>query len=364
MPTAEPRVPFQDLARLHDSIKAEVDRAVSDVITRSAFVGAQTCEEFEAAFAGAHQLPYAVGVGSGTDALALALRALGIGPGHEVVVPGMTFVASAEAIVHAGAVPVIADIDPETLLLDPVSLEAAFTEKTAAVIPVHLFGHVVPFDQIEVWKSRGLKVIEDAAQAHLASWQGNPVGSVGDVACFSFYPGKNLGAFGDGGAIVTRNTDVAARVMKLRDHGRTSKYLHDEIGWCSRLDGLQAAVLKVKLRHLPAWTARRRQLADRYRKHLGDHLVSWEEGAVHHLLVMRVEPGDRDRIQRALIAEGIGVGTHYPVALTKQPSLSPYVREPCPHSEAAAASVLSLPMDPLMDLCEVDFVCNAITEVL
>lgn len=357
-------MPFQDLARLHGSIKAELDRAVSDVITSSAFVGAQTCEEFEAAFATAHQQPYAVGVGSGTDALALALRALGIGPGHEVVVPGMTFVASAEAIVHVGAVPVIADIDPETLLLDPASLEAAFTERTAAVIPVHLFGHVVPFDQIEAWKSKGLKVIEDAAQAHLATWREKPVGSAGDVACFSFYPGKNLGGFGDGGAIVTRNMDLAARVAKIRDHGRTSKYIHDEIGWCSRLDGLQAAVLNVKLGHLPAWTARRRQLADRYRKHLGDHLVPWEEGAVHHLLVMRVEPGDRDRIRQALIAQGIGVGIHYPVALTRQPSLSPYVRQPCPHSEAAAASVLSLPIDPLMDLWEVDLVCDVVMEVL
>ena len=181
---------------------------------------------------------------------------------------------------------------------------------------------------------------------------------------FSFYPGKNLGGFGDGGAIVTRNMDQAARVAKIRDHGRTSKYIHDEIGWCSRLDGLQAAVLNVKLGHLPAWTARRRQLADRYRKHLGDHLVPWEEGAVHHLLVMRVEPGDRDRIRQALIAQGIGVGIHYPAALTRQPSLSPYVRQPCPHSEAAAASVLSLPIDPLMDLWEVDLVCDVVMEVL
>ena len=274
--------------------------------------------------------------------------------------PAMTFVATAEAVVHVGAVPVLADVDPETLLLDPASVAEVRTDKTAAVMPVHLFGHVVPFDQIEAWQASGLRVIEDAAQAHLATWQGRSVGSAGDAACFSFYPGKNLGAFGDGGAVITKDAVTAGRVAKLRDHGRESKYLHDEIGWCSRLDGLQAAVLDVKLRHLPEWTAQRQVLAERYRERLGDRLVPWEDGAVHHLLVMRVDPNDRDRLLEALRAEGIGVGVHYPVALTQQPSLTAYLRTPCPHSEAAGASVLSLPMDPLMTLSQVELVCDLV----
>lgn len=356
-------IPFQDLNRLHGSIEGELSAAIDDVVGRSAFVGAGSCRAFEAAFANAHHAAHAVGVGSGTDALALALRAVGIGSGHEVIVPAMTFVATAEAVVHVGAVPVMADVDPETLLLDPASVEAVRTDRTAAVMPVHLFGHLVPFDWIEAWQASGLRVIEDAAQAHLGTWQGRPVGSAGDAACFSFYPGKNLGAFGDGGAVITKDARTAARVAKLRDHGRESKYTHDEIGWCSRLDGLQAAVLDVKLRHLPDWTAQRQVLAERYHERLGDRLVPWEEGAVHHLLVMRVDSADRDRFADALKAEGVGVGVHYPVALTEQPSLAPYWRTACPHSEAAGASVLSLPMDPLMTLSEVELVCDLVEEL-
>ncbi|MEM9464120.1 MAG: DegT/DnrJ/EryC1/StrS family aminotransferase [Actinomycetota bacterium] len=353
-------VPFQDLTRLHRSIEDELDAAIADVIGRSGFVGAGSCRPFEEAFASAHHAPHAIGVGSGTDALALALRGLGIGPGHEVIVPAMTFVATAEAVVHVGAVPVLADVDPHTLLLDSASVAAVRTDKTAAVMPVHLFGHLVPFDRIEAWQASGLRVVEDAAQAHLGTWQGRSVGSAADAACFSFYPGKNLGAFGDGGAVITKDSITAQRIAKLRDHGRESKYLHDEIGWCSRLDGLQAAVLDVKLRHLPEWTAQRQVLADRYRERLADRLVPWEEGAVHHLMVMRVDPSDRDRLLEALRAEGIGVGAHYPVALTEQPSLAPYLRRACPHSEVAGASVLSLPMDPLMTLSEVEFVCDMV----
>ena len=353
-------VPFQDLTRLHQSIEGELNAAITDVIGGSGFVGAGSCQAFETAFAAAHHSPHAIGVGSGTDALALALRAVGIGRGHEVIVPAMTFVATAEAVVHVGAVPVMADVDPVTLLLDPASVEAVRTDKTAAVMPVHLFGHMVPFEWIEGWQASGVRVIEDAAQAHLGSWQGRMVGSAGDAACFSFYPGKNLGAFGDGGAVITKDATTAARVAKLRDHGRESKYVHDEIGWCSRLDGLQAAILGVKLRHLSEWTAQRQVLADRYRQRLGDRLVPWAEGAVHHLMVMRTDPSDRDRLLEALKAEGIGAGVHYPVALTQQPSLSPYVRSACPNSEAAGASVLSLPMDPLMRLSEVELVCDLV----
>ena len=355
-------VPFQDLGRLHASIEGEIRAAIDNVITNSSFVGAAASASFEERFAEAHGVRRALGVASGTDALALALRGLGIGPGDEVIVPSMTFVASAEAVVHAGATPVVVDVDPLTLLLDPQAVAAARTPRTAGVIAVHLYGHVVPFDHIEGWKADGLAVVEDAAQAHLAAWNGRSVGSVGDAACFSFYPGKNLGAFGDGGAVLTNRADVADRVAVLRDHGRASKYLHDEIGWCSRLDGLQAAILEVKLGHLPTWTENRRVLAERYRERLSDRLIPWEDGAVHHLLVARPGADRRDTLQSSLASRGVGVGIHYPVALSQQPSMAPFTNA-TPHAEAAAADILSLPMDPLMRLSDVEWVCDQVDEL-
>jgi dTDP-4-amino-4,6-dideoxygalactose transaminase len=206
-----------------------------------------------------------------------------------------------------------------------------------------------------------LLLIEDAAQAHLASWKGESVGSIGHTTCFSFFPGKNLGAMGDAGAVVTNDPEVAERIRKLRDHGRTDKYVHDELGVSSRLDGLQAAVLRVKLRHLPAWTEARRQLADHYRDRLGDLLVPWEDGAVHHLLVGRVASGRRNAIQRNLAEAGVATGVHYPVPLSEQPGLSAYAST-CHAVEAAAAEVLSLPMDPLMTDAEVDSVCDLLAQ--
>jgi dTDP-4-amino-4,6-dideoxygalactose transaminase len=355
-------VPFQDLGRLHESIAEELEEAIQRVIQTSGFVGAAAARSFETAFAAAHGIDHAVGVGSGTDALALALRGLGVGPGDEVIVPSMTFVASAEAVVHVGATPVVVDVDPGTLLIDPISVAAARTPRTVAVMPVHLYGHIVPFDIIRGWQADGLKVVEDAAQAHLGTWRRQGVGTVGDVACFSFYPGKNLGAMGDGGAVITNDPVVAERIAKLRDHGRESKYLHDEIGWCSRLDGLQAAVLEVKLRHLPEWTENRRVLAERYEERLGDRLVPWEDGAVHHLLVVRPGAARRDGLQAELAERGVGVGVHYPVALSQQPSVAGFAM-PSPCAEAAAADVLSLPMDPLMKLSEVELVCDQVDEL-
>jgi dTDP-4-amino-4,6-dideoxygalactose transaminase len=357
-------VPFLDLGRLHASIRSELDEAIDRVLRTSSFVGGGEVKGFEAAFGDAHGLPSGAGCASGTDALALALRALGVGEGDEVVVPAMTFVATAEAVVHAGARPVLADVDPVTLLLDGPSVEAVRTERTRAVIPVHLYGHVVPFDLMESWRDSGLLVIEDAAQAHLGEWHGRSVGSVGDATCFSFFAGKNLGALGDGGMVLARDPDVVERVRTIRDHGRTSKYFHDEVGWCSRLDGLQAAALAVKLQHLPEWTARRRAAAERYRDRLPDGmLVPWEEGAVHHLLVTRV-PG-RTGIQATLKAAGIATGIHYPVALSRQPWLERSTPAgSCPNAEAAAEEVLSLPMDPFMSDADVDAVCTALAAAM
>ncbi len=358
------KIPFLDLTRLHASIRPELDAAFDAVVSGSRFVGAAaTVAPFEEAFAAAHRAPATAACGSGTDALALALRALGVGPGDEVVVPSMTFVATAEAVVHVGAHPVVADVDPVSLLLDEPSVDIVRTERTRAVIAVHLFGHVVPPATLQRWRDSGLIVIEDAAQAHLATLDGQPVGSVGHAACFSFFPGKNLGALGDGGAVLSTDPAVIEEVCRLRDHGRRSKYEHDVIGWCSRLDGLQAAILSTKLAHLPAWTEGRVRAAERYLDRLDAHLVPWEEGAVHHLLVARVDGARRDRIRDDLRAVGIGTGVHYPVPLSRQPSLAPWTGS-TPAAETASGEVLSLPMDPLMTLDEVDYVCDRFLELL
>lgn len=354
------KVPFLDLGRLHESIRDELDEAFDRVVRDSAFVGGAGAA-FEAAFADAHEAPAAAGCGSGTDALALALRALGVGPGDEVVVPAMTFVATAEAVVHAGAVPVIADVDPITLLLTEETVAAVRTPRTRAVIPVHLYGHLVPFDALGRWRDDDLLVIEDAAQAHLGTWSDRPVGSVGHAACFSFYPGKNLGALGDAGLVMSSDSEVVAEVRRLRDHGRTGKYTHDVIGWCSRLDGLQAAVLLVKLRHLRRWTQARQARARQYQKRVGELLVPWEEGAVHHLLVARV--ADRERVQSALRGLGTMTGVHYPISLAQQPATKGF-GGPAPNADEAAATVLSLPMDPLMTADEVDLVCDQVLALI
>jgi dTDP-3-amino-3,4,6-trideoxy-alpha-D-glucose transaminase len=252
-----PTIPFVDLTRLHASIDRDIRAAVDRVVTSGSFVGGEEVTRFEVAFAKAHGAADVIGCGSGTDALALALRALGIGPGDEVVVPAMTFVATAEAVAHVGAIPVVADVSPVDLLLDEAGVDAVRTPRTKAVIPVHLYGHVVPFERLRRWRDQGLLVIEDAAQAHLATHGGEPVGSVGHLTCFSFYPGKNLGALGDGGAVLCPDPALADHLRVLRDHGRRSKYVHDVVGWCSRLDDIQAAVLSAKLEHLASWTAAR-----------------------------------------------------------------------------------------------------------
>jgi dTDP-4-amino-4,6-dideoxygalactose transaminase len=229
------------------------------------------------------------------------------------------------------------------------------------VMPVHLFGHTVDFEAMQGWRDAGLIVVEDCAQAHLATSAGRPVGSIGHAAAFSFFPGKNLGAMGDAGALCSNDADVVTEVQRLRDHGRSSKYRHEVLGYANRLDALQAAILSVKLRHLPTWTANRRILAERYRENLSgiDHvtIVPFDEGAVHHLLVIRSER--RDQLQRHLEDHSIATGIHYPIALSDQPALAEH-RRPTPHAELAAEEVLSLPMDPLMTLDEVDRVCEAV----
>ncbi len=356
-------IPFLDLPRLHRSIRPELDAAYDRVMTTGAFIEGDELTAFEQAFAVAHRVPAAAGVGSGTDALALALRALGVGPGHEVVVPSMTFVATAEAVIHVGATPVIADVDPETLLLTAEQAEPVITPRTRAVVPVHLFGHVVAPADMAAWVDRGLIVVEDAAQSHLGHRDGVAVGHTGHAAAFSFYPGKNLGALGDGGAVISRNPALAAEVQLLRNHGAASKYDHQVVGHCSRLDGLQAAFLRVKLAHLEAWTDARRRLADRYHGHLSEHgvrTVPWQHGDVHHLLVVRVPATARDAFRDALADGGVQTGVHYPVPLSTQRAMARFHR-PCPNAELAGSELVSLPMDPLMTEHEVDRVCDLVT---
>jgi dTDP-4-amino-4,6-dideoxygalactose transaminase len=342
-------IPFLDLAGLHAAIRPEIDRAIAATIDSSSFVG--PCHEFEDRFASAHGVAHAAGCGSGTDALVLALTALGLGPGDEVAVPALTFVATAEAVLLVGATPVIVDVAPDDLLLTAAAVEAARTPAMRAVIPVHLYGRMVAPADLQAMRAAGLYVIEDAAQAHLARREGVGVGTISHCATFSFHPGKNLGALGDGGAVLTTDGSLADEVRARRDHGRRpirpgttdGKGEHDRLGRCSRLDGVQAAVLLAKLAHLPEWTAARRANADEYRTRLGDGVVPYDEGAVHHLLVARA--ADRARLTAALRREGIGWGVHYAKALTEHPSLAPW-RRACPIAEQAAREVVSLPVGP------------------
>ncbi len=259
------RVPFLDLARLHRTLRVDLESALERALDHSAFIGGDAVRDFENSFASAHRRAGAAGCGSGTDALVLALQACGLRMGDEVVVPAMTFFATAEAVILAGGTPIVADVQGESLLLDAESVEAVRSERTVAVIPVHLYGHAVPFDVLQLWRDAGLLVVEDAAQAHLATWEGQHVGAVGHAACFSFYPAKNLGALGDAGALISDDMKLLDDVRMLRNHGRSAKDRHDVVGRASRLDALQAAFLSAKLASLPAWTEARRALAERYR---------------------------------------------------------------------------------------------------
>jgi len=345
-------IPLTDLRVQYATIRTEIDAAVAGVLGGGVFVGGDEIHLFEREFAAYCGVRGAVGVGSGTDALTLALRALGVGAGDDVITVAHTFAATAEAIVAAGACPVFVDVRDDTLLIDGEQVERAVTPRTKAVIPVHLYGHVCDMDAIgEVARRRGLIVIEDAAQAHGARWKGRRVGGLGRVGCFSFFPAKNLGACGDAGAVVSDDEAVLARVRMLADHGRTEKNRHEAVGVNSRLDALQASILRVKLRHLDRWNEARRSAAVRYRELLTDIGLVLPQGAagsepVWHLFVIRT-PG-RDDLRRRLHASGIETGIHYPVPLHLQPAFSHLGggEGSLPVSEAAARSILSLPLFP------------------
>ncbi len=315
---------FVALDKQHGHIQEELKEAFVRLLGTSAYTLGTEVEQFEAEFAGYCETGHCVGVSSGTSALSLVLRAAGIGPGDEVIVPAHTFIASALGAVHAGATPVLCDVDEGTGLIDPEAVRAAITPRTAAIVAVHLYGQMCDMDAIgDIAKSHGLFVLEDAAQAHGAVYKGRRAGSVSDAGAFSFYPSKNLGALGDGGAVCTRDEMLAARLRRLRNLGQRTKGEHVELGYNERLDGLQAALLRVKLPYLDAWNDARRVTAQRYRELLS-HDVSLlkerrESPCVYHLMPARFE--NRDSIAEALRAEGIETGIHYAPAMDAHPAL-------------------------------------------
>ena len=340
-------VPFNALTPAEDA--ADVKAAIDRVLSSGWFVLGPEVEAFETEFAAASGVPHAVGVGNGTDAITLILRALDIGPGDEVITAPLSAAFSALAIMMAGARPVFADVDPERLTLDPRNVEAALTGRTRAIMPVHLYGQAAEMRPLEAIASRhNLALIEDAAQAHLATSEGRPVGTIGIAAATSFYPTKNLGAAGDGGAVLTRDAQLAVRVKRLRNGGQSSRYRHDEFGVNSRLDEMQAAILRARLHYLPAWTAKRRAIAARYRAALqGASLTvprEFDTGHVYHLFP--VLTGERDRFQSHMKQWGVETLIHYPIAIPRQPALAATSPAMCPIADELCSQVVSLPMYP------------------
>lgn len=356
---------FLDLHRQYEGIRGEMDAAMAAVLGDSAFIGGKYAQEFEQAFAAYQRVPHCVGVANGTDALEIAIEALDLPRGSEIVVPAYTFIATSESVTRTGHRVVFCDCDPRTYTLSVPDLARRVTARTSAVIAVHLYGHPCDMDPVlELASAHELKVIEDCAQAHGAEYKGRRVGGLGDVGTFSFYPGKNLGAYGDAGAIVTRDKALARRCRMMANHGRVEKYDHDFEGRNSRLDGLQAAVLSVKLRHLEAWTERRIQIAGLYQRLLdgaGPVLPLAEPWArhVYHLFVVRSPR--RDALQAHLKAAGIETAIHYPSAL---PMLKAYtsLEQDCSSmfSVAAAGEVLSLPMGEHLADGDVEQIASAI----
>jgi dTDP-4-amino-4,6-dideoxygalactose transaminase len=351
-------IPFLQLTPREDA--PAIREALTRVVERGWFVLGPELDAFETEFAEACRAPHAVGVGTGTDAIAIALRALGIGPGDEVVTAPLSAAYSALAIMMTGARPVFADIDPDRLTIDPDAILAAITPRTAAILPVHLYGQAADMVAIEALARRhGLAIVEDCCQAHLATCENRPVGSFGTVAAYSFYPTKNLGALGDGGAMTTGDQAIAERMRRLRNGGQTDRYHHAEFGVNSRLDEIQAAILRARLPFLPGWTTARRALARAYRAELTgiDALMvppECDPGHVYHLFPVLSD--ERDRLRARLQASEIDTLVHYPVPITRQPALASAAPGTCPQTDRVCRQVFSLPLYPSLtvdDVCRV-----------
>jgi dTDP-4-amino-4,6-dideoxygalactose transaminase len=365
------QVPFLDLKSHHAPLLGEINSAIQDVIESSAFAGGPFVGRFEEDFAAYCNAPFSIGVGSGTDALWLTLLALGVGPGDEVITVPNTFMATAEAITYCGATPVFVDVDERTYTLDPQALEGVVTARTKAIIPVHLFGQPADMGPIlEFARRHGLFVVEDACQAHGAEYKGRRTGTLGEAACFSFYPGKNLGAFGEAGAVVTGNAELRERIRILRDHGQVRKYHHTMIGWNCRMDGIQAAVLSVKLRYLERGNQLRRTHAAHYNQALAsiEEVVTPFQAAdvrhVYHVYAIRVQ--ERDQVIRVLSEKGIGCGVHYPVPVHLQEAYRDlrYDQGAFPIAERCAREFVSLPMFPELTSAQVERVAQCVREIV
>ena len=365
------KVPFLDLKAHHAPLTEEFDRAIREVIESSAFAGGPFVERFEEEFASFCGSSYAIGVGNGTDALWLALLALGIGEGDEVITVPNTFIATAEAITYCKARPVFVDVDPDTFTMNPAELEKSLTKKTKAIIPVHLFGQPADMDPIlEFARANGLFVVEDAAQAHGAQYKGQKAGTMGDAGCFSFYPGKNLGAFGEAGAVVTNDPELRKQIQMLRDHGQSRKYYHSTMGWNCRMDGIQAAILSIKLSHLDKANSLRRKHALEYNQAFAgiDEVLTPFEAKyarhVYHVYAVRVQ--ERDAVLRHLQEKGVGCAVHYPVPVHLQEAGRNLgsTKGAFPIAEKLADEFLSLPMFPELTEEQIEYVGRCVSETV
>jgi len=365
------KIPFLDLVAPHEELKEELCAVFETALKTGAFIGGPMVEAFERDFAGFCESRHCVGVGSGTDALRFALIAAGISPGEIVITVPNTFIATAEAVSHIGARPVFVDCLAETANIDPHLVEGALTHRTKAIVPVHLYGQPADMDAISaVAEKHGIPMAEDACQAHGAEYRGRRTGALGLAAAFSFYPGKNLGALGDGGAVVTNDEAVAKKIRLLRNHGQEDKYTHRVVGYCDRLHNLQAAFLSAKLAYLDEWNGSRKVAANRYDAMLADvpgvkRLTTIEDVVhVHHLYVVLVD--DRDRVREALADAGIETGVHYPVPLHLTPAYRPlgYAAGDFPVAEALAERTLSLPMHPHLSSAQTEYVIEQLARAV
>lgn len=365
------KVPFLDLKSHHAALLDEINRAIREVIESAAFAGGPFVADFEKDFAAYCDCRHAIGVGNGTDALWLSLLALGVGPGDEVITVPNSFMATAEAISYCGATPTFVDVNERTYTMDPAALKGALTPRTKAVIPVHLFGQPADMDPIlQFARENGLFVVEDACQAHGAEYKGRKVGTLGDAAAFSFYPGKNLGAFGEAGAVVTGDDDLQRKIRTLRDHGQDRKYHHTLIGWNCRMDGIQAAVLGIKLRHLEKSNQLRRSHAAYYDEVLGEieEIATPFESAcvrhVYHIYAIRVQ--ERDEVMRRLNESGVACGVHYPIPIHLQEAYRHLEFQPgaFPIAERCALEFISLPMFPELTPEQLEFVACGVREAV
>jgi dTDP-4-amino-4,6-dideoxygalactose transaminase len=364
------KIPLVDLKKQYSNIKNEIDNTIADVISNTAFIGGTHLESFEKSFSLFCNVKHCIGVGNGTDALLIAIKSLNIGQNDEVITVSNSFIATSESITMAGAKVVFTDIDPGTYNIDVNQIESKITKKTKAIIPVHLYGQPADMEPIlEISKKHNLKVIEDCAQAHGATYKGKKIGSFGDISCFSFYPGKNLGAYGDAGAILTNDDELAVKIRKIANHGRIDKYNHEIEGFNSRLDGLQAAILNVKLRYLADWSQKRYNNAKLYNKYLKNTEVILPHEpdyvkSVYHLYVIRVKKEIRKKLQDHLNSNGIATGIHYPIALPMLKAYEYLRHTPSDFPQAVKASeeILSLPMFPELEESEIKFISDKIIE--